>query len=442
MTGAGRKIVPFERPAAYWATRARRHNTPAKLPDAALLMRKALEKSGDPAMALELARIYGAMDCPTAAERNLLKAVSQTGLTADACFAIAACALTRGQEDLAEAALESCLRLDPNVFFADRAQDILESHPWPENDAPPRCARSTVLCDRAQEALAAGKIDQAKALAKQAWKKGKNWRAAVLMGALQKSPKASLPYFQYAALHCPGKMQPRLLLAHACFLAGDPEAARRNLALARILAVSIQQAESYCLACWQMGMNQEALDYCLARLERSPVSVDSLRLKYLALRLSGDAAGAERTLATLLELDPDDAGALWYRRHPEDTRMYAGQLMLLPALAAHVAMAQPPRRQSPLNRTLHMLVLMLQDSLTAEQIYRVIPPLWQRMTKAQRASCDERQDPHWPLTLSIYALMQSGKPLEAAALLAKAPGRKRIRRVLKHFLSLAETNEE
>ena len=26
------------------------------------------------------------------------------------------------------------------------------------------------------------------------------------------------------------------------------------------------------------------------------------------------------SLSTLLELDPDDAGGIWYRRHPEDTR--------------------------------------------------------------------------------------------------------------------------
>ena len=42
------KVVPFERPAAYWAVKARRHYTPAQLPDAARLMRKALEKRKGP----------------------------------------------------------------------------------------------------------------------------------------------------------------------------------------------------------------------------------------------------------------------------------------------------------------------------------------------------------------------------------------------------------
>ena len=108
------------------------------------------------------------------------------------------------------------------------------------------------------------------------------------------------------------------------------------------MADGISQAEGYCLACWQMGMPEEALSLCKERLERSPSSVDYLRLKYLSLRQCGDAEGAGRALSTLLELDPDDGGGIWYRRHPEDTRMYAGQLMLLPALAAQVSLV--PRR--------------------------------------------------------------------------------------------------
>ena len=116
--------------------------------------------------------------------------------------------------------------------------------------------------------------------------------------------------------------------------------------------------------------------------------------------------------------------------------MYAGQLMLLPALAAQVAMVPGRLQRGPLNRTLHMLVLMLQDSLTPEQIYRAIPPLWRRLSPAQRAACDERRDGHWPLALSAYALIQSGKPMDASALLAAAPGRKRALRAVNHFLQL------
>ena len=47
MTGR-RVVVPFERPAAYWLFRARRHDTPEKKPAAAKMLRKALETTGDP----------------------------------------------------------------------------------------------------------------------------------------------------------------------------------------------------------------------------------------------------------------------------------------------------------------------------------------------------------------------------------------------------------
>ena len=45
-------------------------------------------------------------------------------------FVIASCALARDQEELAENALEACLRLDPAGVFADQAQELLETHPW------------------------------------------------------------------------------------------------------------------------------------------------------------------------------------------------------------------------------------------------------------------------------------------------------------------------
>ena len=91
-----RIVVPFERPAAYWAARARRHDTPSRRGDAARLMRKALEKSDDPRLAMELYHIYADLECHTAAERCLAAALSKGGLTGEICFGIGCCALNRG----------------------------------------------------------------------------------------------------------------------------------------------------------------------------------------------------------------------------------------------------------------------------------------------------------------------------------------------------------
>ena len=159
MTEGRRVVVPFERPAAYWATRARRHYTPARMPEAARLMRKALEKSGDPAMALELARIYAGMGCYTAAEKCLSQAIMRGGLTGDACFTLGECAMNRGEDALAEHAFEGSLRLDPQGVFSMQAQYMLESYPWPWEKPLPRGARGEALARKAQKALLGGRVE-------------------------------------------------------------------------------------------------------------------------------------------------------------------------------------------------------------------------------------------------------------------------------------------
>ena len=73
------KVVPFERPASYWLKKARKAYKPDRLPEAARLMRKALEQGGDSHTALELAAIYRSMLCIGAAERYLMKAAAEGG---------------------------------------------------------------------------------------------------------------------------------------------------------------------------------------------------------------------------------------------------------------------------------------------------------------------------------------------------------------------------
>ena len=79
------KVVPFERPASYWQKKARKAYKPDRLPEAARLMRKALEQGGDSHTALELAAIYRSMLCISAAERYLMKAAAEGGITPQLC---------------------------------------------------------------------------------------------------------------------------------------------------------------------------------------------------------------------------------------------------------------------------------------------------------------------------------------------------------------------
>ena len=423
MSEKRRTVVPFERSAAYWATRARRHYAPSRLPDAARLMRKALEKSGDGNMALELSQIYGGMGCFTAAERALVKAVFQNGLTGGACYLIACCALNRDEEELGERALEMSLRLDPDGPYADQAQDMLEEYPWQDWNDPPRGARSRTLCFYARQSLMENNPRRALALARKAWARGKSPDAALLIGVLLNTPQASLPYLTYAAHHMPGRVKPHLLLALNYARAGRREDARRQLLLARLLCSSVSQAEQYCETAWQAGFPDLAVDLSRALLAQSPASA-------VSLLHAGDDAGARRALATLLEIDPDDASALWYSRHPDDRRLFPGRLLHLGILAARMGPLPERLRPGPLNRLLHLLVMALRDRVDTETIYHLAPSLWRRLSPAEKRACDNRTSPA-PLAIALCLLLRTGQGAEARRLYAASPNKKRIGRLLR-----------
>ena len=425
------KVVPFERPAAYWRAHARRHDTPDKRPAAAKMLRKALEKTGDPATAMELARVFTTMECPTAAERCLLRAVARGGLTGQACYLMGCCALNRGEEALAEEAFDACQRLDPGSPWADQAQDTLEMYPWTWENEKKGTHRAAYRCRMAREALLNGRTEEALALARRSWKQAHTPQGALLMGALREAEDA-IPFFAYAARELPGALRPRLLLAMACHHAGKTQDALLHLHLARALCRTLNQTEDFCAAAWQMEMPREALEAVNEFLAEWPSSVDYLRLKYLCFKRMGQDADARRTLETLLDIDPDDAGGLWYRRHPEDCRLPEGRSVLLHVLG-HQLRAVPERlRPGPLNRLLHWLVMALREDVDAEEIYRLAVPVWRCMSRSERWACDEGKY-HYPAAVALLVLLRSGKAQRAQALFESLPGKKRLKRTLNRW---------
>lgn len=432
MTGTRSGVVPFERSAAYWAVRARKHYRPDHLPEAARLMRKALEKSGDAGLALELSQIYVGMGCLTAAERCLIRVSARQGLTGGICYAIGCSALSRGEEALAEQALETALRLEPDGIFAERAQDLLEDYPWRQEDPAPGTARSDALRDRSRRALAAGRKKEALALAVKAWRKAPTGEAAWWLSTLL-PPRQAVPYAVYAARRMRGSVRPRLMAAQTCARAGMETSAQRHLALARALCRDLSDTEAFCLTAWEMGCAKEALTLVSDRLTAYPASVDYLRLKYLSLLHMGEKANARRTLETLLEIDPDDAGGLWYRRHPEDMRLGSERLLLLSALGSLVYAVPERLNRGPLNRLLHRMVMVLAGKMDAEDIYRRVVPLWRHMTPAEKAACDDWREGHYPLAVALYLMWHAGQEEEARQLYAAAPGKKRLARTLRRF---------
>ena len=431
MTGSRSNVVPFERPAAYWAVRARKHYSPRKLPDAARLMRKALEKSGDPGLALELSEIYSGMECYTAAERCLLRSAVRQGLTGSLCFAIGCCALSRGDEDLAEQALDQSLRLEPDGVFSERAQDILEYYPWQWISPRPHCARGEELCRRSFRAAG---TPEALELARKAWQRGHSPRAALWLGMLL-PPREGKKYLFRAAEQLPDELRPHLYLAGACAQTKDGPNARRQMQLARRFCRTITDAELFCTVAWEMGRPQIALSLVNEKLSHSPASVDYLRLKYLTLlRLPGEESQAGRTLETLLEIDPDDGDGLYYRRHPEEKNMNSVRPVLLSVLGGMVY-ALPERLQyGRLNRLLHLMTVSLNGMAETEDIYRLAPPLYARLTEAEKYSADAYRTAQITVPLTMAVLLRLGKGEEAYRLYASAPGKKRIMRLLKRLM--------
>lgn len=426
-----RNVVPFERTAAYWRFHARRHDTPDQRPAAAKMLRKALEKTGDPATALELSRVYMDMGCFTASERLLARAVARGGLTGQACFLMGCCALNRGEMTLAEDAFDCCQRVGPDSEWADRAQDMLETVPWPAYRPARGQARGEIYCRRAREALWMGRADQARSLADRAWERGKSAQAAMLMGATREA-KDALSCFRRAVRKTPDALQPRLLFAVAAYQAGEKARALAEMSVARRLCRTITDFEELCAAAWESGASAIALAAVTEQLEAAPASIDFLRLKYLCLKRLNDDAGARRTLETLLDIDPDDAAGLWYRRHPEDQTLYEGRRVLLTALGCQLRAVPERLRRGRLNRLLHYLTMALRSDVDAETVYRLVVPLWRRMPEAEKRRCDEGSR-HGPLCLALYVLIAAGKKEQADALYRSAPCGKRIRRTLRRY---------
>jgi len=438
MTGK-RVVVPFERPADYWRFRARRHDTLEKKPAAAKMLRKALEKSGDPLTAVELARVYLDMGCFTAAERCLARAVARGGLTGDVCFLIGCCAMNRGNMALAEDALDLCQRLDPDGDCADQAQDLLESMPYARQETRRSYARSEVMSFFARDALARGDEKTARIWAEKAWKRGKGAQTALLLGALQ-DEKEAIPFFRFAARRTPQALQPKLLLMLAARRAGNGRLFMRTLREARGICRGITDCESFCASAWEAGKPREALELVTERLEEMPASVDFLHLKYLCLKRLGDESGARRTLETLLDIDPDDAAGLWYRRHPEEDRLYEGRRVLLAALGAYMRSVPPRLRFGRLNRLLHWLTMALRDEVDVDTVYRLALPLWRCMPESEKQRSEESR--HLSMCMMLDVLARAGQKERAKQLFDALPHKRRIRRTLRRFAQWRQKERE
>ena len=430
-------VVPFERPAAYWAKKARKAYTPSRMPDAALMMRKALEQTGDGQVALELAVIYRSMHCISAAERYLMKAAAASGISPDLCFETGMCALGRQEEALAENALDACIRMAPGSALAHEAQDVLENYPWSYQKPEKRTARSLAMSHFARTRLQKGDVKGARERAEAAWQRGKTGEAALLYGMLQNTPAEAERYVLHAVEKMPGQTQPLLLLAQVYMQQGKRQMAADCMARCARMSDTLQQAEAFCLMAWQMGFTEEALAFVEEKLKMHPCSTDYMLLKYQSLLRLGRQDKAARVLQTVLDIDPEDVCGLWYAKHPQSNAPYVSRMMFLPILGMMTSAVRAGQKRGPLNRLLHTFAFALREEEAAEEVYAVLIPLWRKLSAREKEKLDER-DPGAMTEIYLYLLLRLGKKESLQQAMAVLPGRRQAQRRLARFLYLTQ----
>lgn len=430
-------VVPFERPAAYWTRKARKAYTPSRMPDAALMMRKALEQTGDGHVALELAAIYRSMRCISAAERYLMKAAASAGVSPELCFETGMCALERQEEIMAENALDACIRLSPGSALAHEAQDMLENYPWSYQKPEKRTARSLAMSHFARVRLQKGDVKGARERAEAAWQRGKTGEAAILHGMLQKTPGEAEPYVLHAVEKMPGQTQPLLLLSQVYMQQGKRQLAADCLARCARMSDALSQVESFCLMAWQMGFVDEALALAEEKLKLHPCSTDLLLLKYQSLLRLGQMDKAARILQTVLEIDPEDVCGLWYFKHPQANAPYVSRMMFLPILGMMTSAVRAGQKRGPLNRLLHTFAFSFREEAAAQDVYAVLIPLWRKLSAREREKLDER-DPMAMTEIYLYLLLRLGMKEKLQQAMTVLTGKRRAQRRLARFLYLTQ----
>ena len=430
-------VVPFERPAAYWTRKARKAYTPSRMPDAALMMRKALEQTGDGHVALELAAIYRSMRSISAAERYLMKAAVADGISPKLCFETGMCALERQEELMAENALDACIRLSPGSPLAHEAQDMLENYPWSYQKPDKRTARSLAMSHFARIHLQKGDVKGARERAEAAWQRGKTGEAAILHGMLQKTPGEAEQYVLHAVEKMPGQTQPLLLLSQVYMQQGKRQLAADCLAQCARMCDTLSQTEAFCMMAWQMGFVDEALALAEEKLKLHPCSTDLLLLKYQSLMRLGQQDKAARILQTVLDIDPEDVCGLWYFKHPQANAPYVSRMMFLPILGMMTSAVRAGQKRGPLNRLLHTFAFALREEAAAQDVYALLVPLWRKLNAREKKKLDERQ-PQVMTEIYLYLLFRLGKAEMFQQAMADLPGQRRLWRRLAWFFYLTQ----
>ncbi|MBQ8082083.1 MAG: hypothetical protein IJ240_09345 [Clostridia bacterium] len=419
-------IVPFERSAAFWMSRARRARHNRRPAEALPMLREAYRQTGSDEVALEMAENYCDMGCWSAARRIAEDILLRRPELAGAYYVLGVASLALSDERLADDALATCLSKGGDSPYADDAQRLLSEFPWAEEKRVPRGARAEALRLQAQDAILDGDLPKARALLTRACRTGKSPAADAIYGEmlLRSGDDEGARRLLTRALRRGTQSPAGLLLlaeAWASIARTDPqrkqEAEKRALRALRAGLNACETPPELALAaeaCVYAGRRNLILRRLLAELRAHPRSND---LKYILACVyanTGDYLPAGRYLISVLDQDPDDRdaraalclvglGLIPFDRQP------AGR-------AAAQACARPPvTGDAAFKRLAHGLTISLGGVLTYREVCDRVLPVWQRMNGRQRRHCDRARDWLWPNAIyTCLTMEQEYAPFEPA----------------------------
>ena len=433
MNELNNNVVPFERPASYWVSRARKCRGRSRLPDAAKMLRQAYLSEQDDGVAVELAAAYIAMGCLSAAERVLYTVLKRSPNCAAAYYHIAMCAFLRHDERLAEDALCKCLHADAFSPYADDAQDMLNNYDWHDEPVRPRSARALAMYDQALDALEEGDTPLATERLSKSLSHTGTPKAFALLGELCLTagrPKEAFAYISAALKGDMSNVTTALLWCRAVYEAtAEKQVVRLMLkALQGSLDTYAQWAlyARECCATKNAPMAARALEDAV---RGAPQSTELMYILAAVMRASGDTERAKKLLDTILTIDPEDYDArVALKRMPyfsfpfERQRPYDADIA---ALCAREEITGDAR----FKRLVHGLTISLGGALSYGAVRKMAACAWARMNEKQRKLCDRSRDDLWPRAFNRYLRKVAGLGDARAPLYREKRGARRVRRM-------------
>ena len=404
-------ILSIRRSNLYWLERARRTRDPKREFDRVLFYRKALEEHSRPSVLLELAEVYCSMRCFDAADRCILKALRQDPTLGEGWYLLGRTSLARGDEETSQNAFDRCMRCAPASPSADKAQEMLAGYPWkPFRPIPRMGFRADCLFRRAEKA--SDPFDQLLLLLAAIRKSPSPKILLKLLSlCLSDSPAFVLHFLPFVLKDRGLFFEAMLLGAKARAMLGKNPLPCLQAARSRIRTVSqTQQFFRTGLDCRVPGWTRTALE---ALMKDAPWSAELYEMCAACADRMGQPEAARRFRSSLNRIDPD-----------HDPHKNAGIPDQSASSLMEMAVYHNRLRTGRLNRLLHLMTFSLKDVCSVREVYRVLVPLYLRLSRRAKRSIESGQVRTWRRAFAVCVSIETGN-LSEASMMLNGGGRKK-----------------